>query len=384
MRTLRLILLALVLSACQATPTAEPTPAEAIPALTSPLRTRIAFFSQDGSGGETTLSIINQNGTGLKNLTVPASQDFGAALSFDGQKIAYVSAKNIHVMNIDGSGDIQVTNFLNENHEQISETIMLQGPTWSSDSLRIAFIAEIFTNFSPTSNYYSINANKMNELTLPSGGYTWGFKWSPNGRKIAIAYSYEVIGMQHQLSPATLGTGNLVGKDQAWVDINESHKQENITCSSTGVIECAGYIQPSWSPDGEQIAFTGGTGVDLDLEIYVANADGTKRVKLTNNEAKDNFPLWSLDGRKILFLSDRSGTTGIYTMNVDGTEQTLLTDNAIPPNIRAVAWSPDSQKIVFTSNRDNDWQLYIMDANGSHQTRLTSLPGNKWGTVWIP
>lgn len=125
-------------------------------------------------------------------------------------------------------------------------------------------------------------------------------------------------------------------------------------------------MQPSWSPDGERIAFA--SNRDGKTEIYVMDTDGSNVLRLTNNEASDGFPRWSPDSRKILFLSDRDGNPEIYVMDADGSNQTRLTKNSADE--RSPSWSPDGNRIAFASNRDNpnpyNFDIYEMDAEGSH------------------
>jgi len=88
---------------------------------------------------------------------------------------------------------------------------------------------------------------------------------------------------------------------------------------------------PSFSPDGEKISFdsnlSAGEGVDnptRDLEIFVANLDGTGLKQLTQNTSRELHPDFSPNGKKIAFVSDSGSVPGIYTMNADGTKQKKL------------------------------------------------------------
>ena len=67
--------------------------------------------------------------------------------------------------------------------------------------------------------------------------------------------------------------------------------------------------------------------------------DGGNQTRLTNNIAKDNEPVFTADGSKIVFVSNREGTghEQIYIMNLDGSGQTRLTNNSASDTNPAVA-----------------------------------------------
>jgi len=75
---------------------------------------------------------------------------------------------------------------------------------------------------------------------------------------------------------------------------------------------------PSWSPDGDHIAFA--SDRDGDWEIYVINADGTDLRQITDNDHGDWDPSWSPDGDHIAFTGRRGGPhMEIFVMEDDGT-----------------------------------------------------------------
>ena len=114
---------------------------------------------------------------------------------------------------------------------------------------------------------------------------------------------------------------------------------------------------PSISPDGKTIVFTR-TWVDKVKDEYrsnlwVVDADGSRPRELTQGAWRDTAPVWSPDGKRIAFLSDRDGTTQLHVMWVDTREAARLTSvERAPSNLR---WSPDGKQIAFNNFvPDND------------------------------
>jgi len=138
--------------------------------------------------------------------------------------------------------------------------------------------------------------------------------------------------------------------------------------------------QPTWSPDGRQIALV--SRQDNNWDIYVINADGSARTRLTDHPGRDQNPKWSPDGQKIAFWSDRDGNLDVYVMNTDGSALTRLTTD---PGVDVEpTWSPDGRRIAFSSGRDGNSEIYVMGADGSAPTRLTNNPASDGTPSWSP
>ena len=109
------------------------------------------------------------------------------------------------------------------------------------------------------------------------------------------------------------------------------------------------------------------------FEVYTMNADGSDTERLTNNAAFDSGPTFSPDGKRIAFVSHRTGNYEIYVMNGDGTDQQRLTHS--PAQDREPAFSPDGKRIAFASDRTGNYEIYVMNVNGTDQHRLTHRRG---------
>ena len=135
-------------------------------------------------------------------------------------------------------------------------------------------------------------------------------------------------------------------------------------------------MAPAWSPDGRRVAFvsnrTGGEG-----EVFRIDADGSDLRRLTRTAAhvSDHNPTWSPDGRWIWFDSDRPGYMNreIYRMRPDGSSVQRITRTADGVDDGAPDISPDGRRVVFSSTRGNgDQDVWTMRPDGTDARRLGS------------
>src|SRR5438093_272252 len=80
-------------------------------------------------------------------------------------------------------------------------------------------------------------------------------------------------------------------------------------------------------------------------DVYAVDADGTGLTRLTTDPADDFDPTWSPDGRQIAFRTTRDGNDEIYVMDADGSHQRNLTND--PADDWSPAWSPDGTRIAY-------------------------------------
>jgi eukaryotic-like serine/threonine-protein kinase len=115
-------------------------------------------------------------------------------------------------------------------------------------------------------------------------------------------------------------------------------REESVTRGSHLVRSCA------VSPDGRRIAFHDSLPRE---ELFVAGIDGSGLRQLTDDGFKDRVPVWSPDGRRLLFYSNRGGSYEAWLIDAEGGEP----ERVLPPGREPVivpVWSPDGRKVACT------------------------------------
>ncbi|MCB1866155.1 MAG: Tol-Pal system beta propeller repeat protein TolB [Chromatiales bacterium] len=126
-------------------------------------------------------------------------------------------------------------------------------------------------------------------------------------------------------------------------------------------------MSPSWSPDGERLAyvsFEGGRSSIHMQEVYTG-----RRVRLASFKGINGAPVWSPDGRQLALTLSKQRNPDIYVMEVATQRLRRLTDHyAIDTE---PDWAPDGRSLIFTSDRGGGPQLYRISAQGGEPERIT-------------
>ncbi len=116
-------------------------------------------------------------------------------------------------------------------------------------------------------------------------------------------------------------------------------------------------------------------------DIYILNGNG--KVNLTEKKGINLCPVWSPDGKKIAFLSNRTGNFDVFVLECNGTNQINLSDS--PENNSCPSWSPDSSRITYISRVDKGESIFIINTDGTGKIQITN--GKDWKDtkpLWSP
>jgi Tol biopolymer transport system component len=149
---------------------------------------------------------------------------------------------------------------------------------------------------------------------------------------------------------------------------------------------------PRFSPDGDSIAYISNEAGNND--IWIMDADGENRRQISTHEGDDTHVEWTVDGRGLLWSSDRDqGDADIWHFDLASGQRTQLT-NEVGADIDPVQ-SPCGNLIAFVSNRpinpipgrkysDRDKDLWLMRSDGTYPVKLTDHQGCDFCPSWSP
>lgn len=128
------------------------------------------------------------------------------------------------------------------------------------------------------------------------------------------------------------------------------------------------------SPDGSTIAFT------FKGDIYTVPVKGGVAKQITSNSAYEASPVWSPDGTKLAFLSDRDGSSDVFVIPAAGGTARRLTTNSAAESPRA--WLNDSTVLYVSSYRPArtaaqgafSSQVYAVGINGGRPNMFSTIP----------
>lgn len=145
--------------------------------------------------------------------------------------------------------------------------------------------------------------------------------------------------------------------------------------------------RPMWSPDGKWLVFTRHRGATISL--WLQSADRKEERRLTENKDPEFDAAFSPDSQRLLFAFDKSspnqGDIDVYSVALDGKNQTpcATTQNQLSHE-EWPSWSPDGSRFAFTSTRYGNQEICVAKADGKEETRITSDPALDCHPAWSP
>jgi serine/threonine-protein kinase len=149
------------------------------------------------------------------------------------------------------------------------------------------------------------------------------------------------------------------------------------------------YFYPRLSPDGKQLVVETDDGKDQIVSVYDMSAGATLR-RLTFG-GKNQFPIWSNDGKHIIYTSDREGDNGLFWQLADGTGAAeRLTKSEPGVQHEAQATDPSGKTLAFFAARGASGGISILSLSGERtskvfvetpnyfQPHMTFSPDGRW------
>lgn len=318
----------------------------------SPDGSQVLFASTRGTGfppGMTLFSVPARGGA-ERALPFPTAKDI--AISPKGDAVAYVAGPGLwYRKGYRGSSndDIWLAAPDGTNHRRLTEfNGQDTSPMWSPDGKRIYYVSEHFGTSNIVFRDLS-NPDLVQKLTSHSDESVRKARISGDGKWIVYECGADLW--------VVSTPGGSPRKIAIEVYADDKVNTERLTTFTTGASSYA------VSPDDKYIAFA------VHGELFMIPQAGGKATRLTHSPTVEHSPVWSPDGKKLLFLSDRNGHENLYQLEADDPEQSefgkavrfkprALTDSK--DGIAGVSFSPDGKRIAFLRSG----RLWTMNSDG--------------------
>ncbi len=336
----------------------------------------------------------------------------------DASQVAYQSEGSIYTIPVFGGSPRRLATPATVG----SGTGYLDNPAWSPDGSRIAYVWQelepsLLSQRRPSTIYVeSVDGGEPQAIADIIEAHS--LRWSPDGSKIAYVSGASLF---------VFGARELGNVDPSTIGILPSSGGEPVEVVNDDFLN----VSPVWTPGGDGLLFVSNRGGSRDVYQLLIDGDGRPRgaptrvttglnahtIDLSNDGTRLTYSvfthianIWALDvprsgevsliqaepltsetqivetvnvsvdGRWIVYDSNREGNQDVYKIPIDGGEPQQLTTH--PSDDYGPAWSPDGSEIAFYSLRNGNRDLYLMNADGGELQQLTDDEAQDRNPAW--
>jgi Tol biopolymer transport system component len=274
--------------------------------------------------------------------TVDASKKGEDVVSPPGKKGVIFTA-----LTADGEAQLYKADTDGGDVRQVTEGRPSRSAAWSPDGSKLVLARGSETN----SRIFVMNADGSGLQPLTDGPADFSPVFSSDGETIAFVR-------------------NVGGKDDIYLVGADGSGLRRLTSAS------GPEIQPAWSPDGSQLAYTASNPGDGNQAIHVINADGTGDRAVVDGPGSESAPVWSPSGEKLAFAREAadSDVADLWLTSFDDSQEERLTSGE--EDERPRAWIRDH--ILFLRGELGQWRGHVFDLSSGHSSQLIDAP------IWGP
>ncbi len=304
----------------------------------------VTSYDMEDNKGNSDIYLVNIDGSNLHPLKNSEEMESKPCFSPDGKKITYLINDQIHTCNLDGSSDIQLTDFYTG----------VDDFRWSHDGKKFLLTSSVYPDCGSQDCNKKVDeekkASKVDVRILTHLMYRYWNRWLNGERSHLFLFDTESkeyddldYKMHNDVPPLDLGSEN---------DFN-------------------------FSPDDKEIAYTMNpdtiVATSTNNEIYEVNLSDIKKdrgaiaKKISESKGNDNQPVYSPDGKYVAFTSmlvagHESDQSFLVLYNRSNGKLKNLTKN-FDRSVGQIVWSHDSKTIFFTAENEIFNSIYKIDIN---------------------
>ena len=317
----------------------------------SPDGKQLAFVRNSTRKNQSAVVVANEDGSGEREIAVHKFPNtFGSvAWSPNGKSIA-TNAYNGE-SSVTYANPVEVPVRGGSEHPLADKRWLLWGLAWVSDGRGLILNATEQTGALPQIAYLSYANGEVRKITSDPNDYG-GISLTSDSRILATVQTKAAF--------------------DAWVAPFEQ-------ADSAKPITVGGRLNDAtWSPDGTILySKVGGRG---EIDIWAMNPEGANARQLTVNAGRWNVgPCVSVDGRYIVFISDRTGTSPIWRMDMNGNNPTQLTNSPMEGGV-SMSCTPDGKWVVY-SKYGAEAGIWKVPIEGGNPVRLNNTAWTAYPAV---